>query len=83
MMCPEWSFGFSDSTMVFIPAGEFTMGTPAGTDGLADEHPQRLVFLSSFYIDRYELSNAKYFALRLRDTSPNTRKRQCSINLMD
>ncbi len=62
MMSPEWSFGFSDSTMVFIPAGEFTMGTPAGTDGLADEHPQRFVFLSSFYIDRYELSNAKYFA---------------------
>jgi hypothetical protein len=27
MMCPEWSFGFSDSTMVFIPAGEFTMST--------------------------------------------------------
>jgi len=47
--------------MVFIPAGEFMMGTPAGTDGLADEHPQRSVFLSSFYIDRYELSNAKYF----------------------
>ncbi|HEU4500571.1 MAG TPA: formylglycine-generating enzyme family protein [Nitrospira sp.] len=47
--------------MVLIPAGEFTMGTPAGTDGLADEHPQRSVFLSSFYIDRYELSNAKYF----------------------
>ena len=60
-MCPGWSFGSLDSTMVLIPAGEFTMGTPAGTDGLADEHPQRSVFLSSFYIDRYELSNAKYF----------------------
>ena len=46
--------------MVFIPGGEFTMGTPAGTDGLADEHPQRLVFLSPFYIDRYEVSNGKY-----------------------
>jgi sulfatase modifying factor 1 len=49
-----------DTTMVFIPAGEFTMGTPAGTDGLADEHPQRSVFLSPFYIDRYEVSNGKY-----------------------
>jgi formylglycine-generating enzyme required for sulfatase activity len=46
--------------MVFIPAGEFRMGTPAGTDGLPDEHPQRSVFLSAFYIDPYEVSNGDY-----------------------
>lgn len=46
--------------MVVIPAGEFLMGSPE--DGLSfdDEHPQRLVYVSSFFIDRGEITNAQY-----------------------
>ena len=46
--------------MVSVPAGEFSMGSPASTDGLPDEQPQRRVYLSSFLIDRYEVTNEAY-----------------------
>lgn len=46
--------------MVLVPAGEFTMGTAADSEGLPDEHPLRLVYLSAFWIDRYEVTNAGY-----------------------
>jgi formylglycine-generating enzyme required for sulfatase activity len=49
----------SDS-MVFVPAGEFVMGTAAGTDGLPDEHPERRVYIGSFYLDRLEVTNQAY-----------------------
>ena len=47
--------------MVLIPPGEFIMGTPDGSDGLADEHPERRVYLSGFFLDRFEVTNAAYF----------------------
>lgn len=47
--------------MILIPAGEFTMGTPEGSDGLADEHPERRVFVGNFYLDRFEVTNDAYF----------------------
>ncbi|MBM3242981.1 hypothetical protein FJZ31_42520, partial [Candidatus Poribacteria bacterium] len=37
--------------MVFIPAGEFLMGSPDG-EGAFDEHPQHVVYLDDFYIDK-------------------------------
>jgi len=46
--------------MVWIPAGEFHMGTPDGGNGLADERPERLVFLHSFFLDRFEVTNQDY-----------------------
>ncbi|MCC2641660.1 MAG: uncharacterized protein K0S45_2073 [Nitrospira sp.] len=46
--------------MLLVPAGEFTMGTSAGSDGLPDERPLRLVFLNAFWIDRYEVTNEAY-----------------------
>ncbi len=45
--------------MVLIPAGEFLMGNDQGP---SDEQPIHLVFLSDFYIDRYEVTNAQYQA---------------------
>jgi len=36
------------------------MGNPPGSDGLPDEQPQRLVYLASFWIDRYEVTNDAY-----------------------
>jgi Sulfatase-modifying factor enzyme 1 len=43
--------------MVFVPAGEFTMGSQAGD---ADERPIHSVYLDKFYIDMYEVTNARY-----------------------
>lgn len=48
--------------MVLVPAGEFRSGTPEGSDGLADEHPERLVFLRAFFLDRFEVTNEQYAA---------------------
>jgi sulfatase modifying factor 1 len=48
--------------MILIPAGEFTMGTPEGTDGFPDEHPERRIYLSSFLLDRVEVTNRAYAA---------------------
>ncbi len=45
--------------MVFIPAGEFTMGS---NEGEPDEKPVHQVYLNAFYIDKYEVSNANYKA---------------------
>lgn len=42
--------------MVFIPAGEFTMGK----EGEADHSPAHAVHLDAFYIDRFEVTNAEY-----------------------
>jgi len=48
--------------MVRIPAGEYRMGTAEGSDGLADEHPERLVLLHAFFLDRFEVTNQDYAA---------------------
>ena len=45
--------------MVLIPAGEFTMGSD-DRFGEHGEGPAHEVFLSAFYIDRYEVTNAHY-----------------------
>ena len=43
--------------MVFVPAGEFIMGSD---DGNEDERPAHTVFLDGFWIDKYEVTNAEY-----------------------
>lgn len=45
--------------MVEVPAGDFTMGSPAGEGG-DDEVPQHTVTLDGFWIDRTEVTNAQY-----------------------
>ena len=47
------------SNMVFIPEGYFQMGTSSGND---DEKPMHFVYTSSYYIDKYEVSNKDYQA---------------------
>jgi formylglycine-generating enzyme required for sulfatase activity len=47
------------STMVYVPAGEFTMGSPEG-EGNDDEHPQHTAYLSEFWIDQTEVTNEQY-----------------------
>jgi len=43
--------------MVFVPAGEFSMGSEQGD---VDESPVHNVYLDAFYIDMYEVTNAHY-----------------------
>lgn len=45
--------------MVSIPGGTFMMGSPSG-EGLAEEHPQRRVTVSTFMMDRTEVTQAAY-----------------------
>jgi len=44
-------------TMIFVPAGEFVMGSEIG---LTDEQPVHTVFLDAFWIDQTEVTNAMY-----------------------
>lgn len=49
--------------MVFVPAGEFKMGSSAEQllkMAEVDEFPQRMVFVDDFYIDVHEVTNAQY-----------------------
>jgi len=45
--------------MVYVPAGEFLMGSPKGT-GDDDEHPQSRVYLDGFWMDKTEVTVARY-----------------------
>jgi formylglycine-generating enzyme required for sulfatase activity len=47
--------------MVYVPAGEFAMGSPSG-QGDDDEHPQHTVTLDAFWIDRTEVTNEQFRA---------------------
>jgi len=49
------------SVMVHVPAGEFLMGSKEDDpDAYADEHPQHTVYVSEFWIDKAEVTNAQY-----------------------
>jgi formylglycine-generating enzyme required for sulfatase activity len=45
--------------MVLIPGGDFVMGSP-DEEGYEDEHPEHRVSLAAFYLDKYEVTNARY-----------------------
>ena len=47
---------------VWIPAGQFVMGAPAGQSGVDDdEQPQHLVtFSRGFWLSRHEITNAQF-----------------------
>jgi formylglycine-generating enzyme required for sulfatase activity len=48
-------------TMVYVPAGEFLMGASSSDSQAASvEKPQHTVHLDSFWIDKYEVTNALY-----------------------
>ena len=62
----------AEQEMVLIPSGKFIMGTNkidkedthkkigAVKPLYLDQHPERTVFLESYYIDRFEVTNKKY-----------------------
>lgn len=46
--------------MVYIPAGEFLMGSSSDPKAEDDEKPQQTVYLDAFWIDQTEVTNAMY-----------------------
>jgi len=58
---PQEIIGKDGAPMVVIPEGVFPMGVPkAARDGGTDERPNHDVFVDTFYIDKYELTNGRY-----------------------
>lgn len=49
--------GKDGMTLLFVPAGEFTMGSNNGSD---DQRPAHTVYLDAFWIDKTEVTNAMY-----------------------
>jgi formylglycine-generating enzyme required for sulfatase activity len=50
-----------DSNMVLVPGGEFQMGDSFG-EGYADELPLHHVYVDSFYMGKYKITNGQYCA---------------------
>lgn len=45
--------------MILVPGGSFTMGDATG-EGFSDERPTHTVTLNSFYIGKYEVTQAEF-----------------------
>ncbi|HUW10891.1 MAG TPA: protein kinase, partial [Anaerolineae bacterium] len=54
-----WVRPTDEMVMVYVPAGEFEMGS---TEGGGDERPVHTVALDAFWIDRTEVTNAQFAA---------------------
>ena len=56
------SSGVYPGQMVYIPAGSFLMGTPDSYTEYHehDEHPQHSVYLSGYWIGKYEVTRGEY-----------------------
>ena len=54
-----WSRAIDGAVMVYVPAGEFEMGS---TKGDFDELPVHTVTLDGFWIDMFEVTNAQFAA---------------------
>lgn len=53
--------GKDGAPMIVVPAGSFPMGVPAGArDGGRDEYPRHDVFVDTFAIDKFEVTNGRY-----------------------
>ena len=52
-----WTRPADGMVMVYVPAGEFEMGS---TDGASDEQPVHTVALDAYWIDRTEVTNEQY-----------------------
>jgi len=46
--------------MVNVPSGNFTMGSAVGPSGPTSESPQIQVFVNSYSMDKYEVTNKEY-----------------------
>ena len=57
---PITKIGKDGAPMVFIPAGEFWMGSPEDESRFSDERPRHKVFLDPFYLDIFEVTTSQY-----------------------
>ena len=56
-----WTRPADGAEMVYVPAGEFLMGsTDDDPNAAPDEKPQHTVNLDAFWIDKTEVTNAQY-----------------------
>ena len=53
-------FTFSESNMILIPTGKFTMGSPESEKLRNNDEKQHDVTINSFYVDAYEVSQLDY-----------------------
>ena len=67
----EFKLEDPEPDMVFIPAGEFQMGSNVGN---LDEKPAHPVYLDAFYVDKFEVTNAQY--KKFVDANPEWQKDQ-------
>jgi formylglycine-generating enzyme len=56
---PSEKTGKDGAPMVVIPNGNSWMGSP-DEEGDKDEHPRHSVWLSAFYLDKYEVTNRRF-----------------------
>ena len=56
-----WTRSADEMFMIFIPAGDFLMGsTDTDKEARTDEKPQHKVYLDAFWIDQTEVTNAMF-----------------------
>lgn len=70
----------SDPDTMFIPAGDFEMGSN-DKNAENDEKPRHTVYVDAFYIDRYEVTNAHY--KKFVDANPQWEKDRISEKYHD
>lgn len=79
-----------DMMQVYVPAGKFLMGSDKSKDSLADsmEQPMHTVYLTTFWIDQTEVTNAMYAKCvsagacqAPHDSKSNTRKSYYGDNM--
>jgi formylglycine-generating enzyme len=58
----------NNQDMVLIPSGEFIMGKNSASP--SDWQPEHKVFVDSFYMDKYEVTNRQYYEFCLRTNNP-------------
>ena len=54
-----WASPTDGKEMVYVPAGEFVMGSREG-EGYSEEHPQRRVYLDGYWMDKTEVTVGEY-----------------------
>jgi formylglycine-generating enzyme required for sulfatase activity len=55
-----WTRPADGMVMVYVPEGEFLMGSADDDPGTSGASPQHTVYLESFWIDKTEVTNAQY-----------------------
>jgi formylglycine-generating enzyme required for sulfatase activity len=74
-----WTRSADEMVMVYVPAGEFEMGSKDGPD---DEQPVHTVGLGGFWIDQTEVTNAQ-FAAFLNERGAQTEGGATWLDLQD